>query len=100
MTSKRRADLEKHLEERCCAYAEAFGYEHIKLDKAKRKWPDRLLLGPNGATLLVEFKRPGEEPRKQQAAFHNTLSELGHQVHVIDTFDDFTQLILTHQQYT
>lgn len=96
MTSKPRAELEAHLEETCCRYAEAFDFVHIKLDRAKRKWPDRLLLGPKGARLLVEFKRPGEEPRKQQAAFHRRLRELGHEVHVIDTFEDFTHLILKH----
>lgn len=94
MTSKQRAPLEKHLEEKCCRYAEGFGYVHVKLDNAKRKWPDRLFLGPNGRQLIVEFKRAGEKPRKQQAAFHDQLTAMGHTVHVIDDFEDFYPLLL------
>ena len=92
MTSK--AKLEAHLEQRCCAYAETFGYEHIKLDKAKRKWPDRLFLGPEGQMMLVEFKRAGETPRKQQAEFHVKLLNMRQPIHVIDNFEDFTHLII------
>ncbi len=91
MTSK--AKLEAHLEQSCCDYAVAEGYEHIKLDKAKRKWPDRLFVGPQGQKLLVEFKRPGEEPRKQQAAFHLKLRNMAHEIHVIDNYADFKSLI-------
>ncbi len=91
MTSK--AKLEAHLEKKCCAFAEDEGYEHIKLDTAKRKWPDRLFLGPQGQKLLVEFKRVGEEPRKQQAAFHVKLAGMRHFVYVIDNYDAFVSLI-------
>ena len=91
MTSK--LPLERKLEQKCVKYAEAFSFESIKLDSAKRKWPDRLFLGPGGTTILVEFKRTGKRPRPQQAAFHKTLNALGHPVHVIDDFDDFARLI-------
>lgn len=93
MTSKPPVRLEKYLEQKCVQYAKAFGFECIKLDKAKRAWPDRLFLGPGATALLVEFKRPGEKPRKQQDALHIKLRELGHSVHVIDDFEDFAQLI-------
>lgn len=85
--------LERKLEQKCVKYAEAFYYESIKLDSAKRKWPDRLFLGPDSAMLLVEFKRPGERPRPQQAAFHKDLFLLGHPVHVIEDFEAFAKLL-------
>jgi hypothetical protein len=96
MTSKKRARraLEKYVEDKSIEYAESLGYEHIKLDRAKRKWPDRLLLGPQGELLFVEFKREGETPRPQQAAFHRRLKRMGHTIHVIDTFEDFKKLML------
>lgn len=85
--------LETHLENECVRYAEGFNYESVKLDKAKRGWPDRIFFGPGGTTVLVEFKRPGEKARPQQAARHKRLAEIGHTVHLIDNFDDFAQLI-------
>ena len=94
MTSKSRVALERQLENQCCLYAEAFGFVHVKLDNAKRKWPDRLFLGPDGARLIVEFKRAGETARKQQENFHEELAAMGHTVHLIDNFDDFTHLVV------
>lgn len=85
--------LEKYVEKKSCEYAESLGYEHIKLDNAKRKWPDRLFLGPSGQIFIVEFKREGEVPRPQQGAFHRKLTRMGHTVHVIDTLEDFKNLI-------
>lgn len=95
MTLNKRSQLEAHIEEKSCKHAESLGFEHIKLDKAKRKWPDRLFLGPNGEKLLVEFKRPGESPRPQQAAFFYRLGKKFHEVHLIDSLDDF-KLLLRH----
>lgn len=94
MTSKQRAPLEKHLERKCVLYAEGFGYETIKLDNAKRGWPDRLFLGPNAVSILVEFKRAGGKARKKQDALHRRLTEMGHPVYLVDNFDDFTFIIL------
>lgn len=92
MTSK--SQLEKSLEQKCVGYADGFGFVSIKLDNAKRGWPDRLFLGPDSRMILVEFKRPGERPRKKQAAFFAALKLLGFQVEVIDNFDDFAMLFI------
>ena len=94
MTSKPRSQLEAHIERKCCELAEENGFEHIKLDRSKRKWPDRLFLGPYSQVLLVEFKRPGEIPKKQQASFHRKLARLGHQVHVVESIAQFEILLL------
>jgi hypothetical protein len=93
MTLNTRSRLEIHIEKKSCQYAESLDWEHIKLDKAKRKWPDRLFLGPNGQKLLVEFKRPGESPRPQQEAFFYRLGKKFHKVHLIESVDDFVNLL-------
>jgi hypothetical protein len=87
--------LERYIEKKACEFAESLGYEHIKLDDSKRKWPDRLFLGPRGQILFVEFKREGEKPRPQQEAFHYRLGRMFHKVHVIDTLEDF-KILLTN----
>ena len=50
--------LEKNIERKCVEYAASCGWLHIKLDKAKRGWPDQLFLGAKRRVFLVEFKRP------------------------------------------
>lgn len=85
--------LEKHLEARCNAYAESEGWMHIKLDRAKRGWPDRMYFGPCGAMLLIEFKLPGEKVRPQQQARHEQLFILGHPVNVVREFPEFEHLL-------
>lgn len=99
MTLKKPAKpvLEKYVEKKSCEYAESLGFEHIKLDRAKRKWPDRLFVGPF-CLLFVEFKREGEKPRPQQAHFHFKLNGMGHKVHVIDTLEDFKRLLSVNEQ--
>lgn len=92
MTLRQRAALERQLERQACEYAESMGFVHIKLDRAKRKWPDRLFLGPNARSFIVEFKRAGEKARPQQRYFHYELASMGHTVHVIDNFNDFKDL--------
>ncbi len=92
-----KADLESSLEHKCVQHAFAIGYVSIKLDKAARSWPDRLFLGPSSQMLLVEFKRPGFKPRKQQEIRHAQLAALGHPVSVITTFQGFRDLLEVSQ---
>lgn len=93
MTLNSRSRLEIHIEEKCCEHAEKLGFEHIKLDKAKRGWPDRQFFGPYGFSVLVEFKRPGKKARPQQKGVHRRLDALGHPVILIDTLDQFKALL-------
>ena len=49
-----------------------------------RGWPDRLLFWPYGNLMFIEFKRPGEEPRKLQQWIHKNLRDIGFEVQVHD----------------
>lgn len=49
---------------------------------ANRGWPDRLLLWPNRGIMFIEFKRPGEKPRKLQEFVHAAIRKLGFIVEV------------------
>ncbi len=81
--------LERHIEKKSVEYAKSYGWMHIKLDRAKRGWPDQLFLGPSRRVFLVEFKRPGEEARPYQLAIHRQLSALGFVVAILDSFEAF-----------
>lgn len=85
--------LERNLEKKCNEYATAEGWQHAKLEKGKRGWPDQIYFGPLGAVLIVEFKLPGQKPRPQQAAVHRRLFALGHPVSVVTSFSQFVSLM-------
>ena len=87
------AEKEIDIETRCNRHAEAFGWQHGKLEKARKDWPDRIYFGPNCAMLIVEFKRPGEKPRKRQKHEADKLRVLGHPVEVIDNLEDFKRIL-------
>jgi len=87
--------LEKHLEARCNAWASERGWEHAKLERVARGWPDDIYFGPCGLIAIVEFKLPGEKPRPQQAAIHRRLGALGHPVSVVTEFEIFQTLLRT-----
>lgn len=48
-------------------------------------YPDRVFWLPYGRPLLIEFKKPGEEPEPKQVEIHRRLRRLGYQVEVYDT---------------
>ncbi len=56
-------------------------------------FPDRLLLLPGGATVLVELKRDGERLRKLQEHRRNELAELGHTVMVVSNKVELEHLL-------
>lgn len=84
---------EVDIENKSVAIAEAVGWLNVKLDLAKKSWPDREFFGPASQSFMVEFKRPGERPTKKQARIHEDLRVLGHKVFVIDTVQDFRRLL-------
>jgi len=47
-------------------------------------FPDRIFWIPGGKPLLIEFKRPGEEPKPKQLHNHQQLRKLGYRVEVHD----------------
>lgn len=92
MPSKK-SPLETDIELECCDIASAEGCANLKMDRVKRGWPDRVFLLPTGGTMLIEFKRPGENPRPQQDHQHDLLKEIGHPVLVIDSVEQFRDLL-------
>ena len=51
-----------------------------------RGWPDRLILWPGRGVLFIEFKRPGETPRRLQEYVHKIITRLGFEVEVHDDY--------------
>lgn len=86
--------LESSIERRVVREAEKLGVYALKLAATgDTGWPDRLFLMPNGATLFIEFKRPGYLPRPKQRYIHALLVKLGHNVAVMDDFEESMSLI-------
>jgi len=84
-----RLQLESKLEDDCVKLAiEDYEVDSLKMDLAKRSWPDRLFETPDHPW-FVEFKRKGEGPRVQQAARLDKLRARGYRVSVIDDIDTF-----------
>lgn len=70
---------ESGAEQKTCRWCDARGIVHFKLTPlGQRGWNDRLFLLPL-RPLLIEFKAPGEDPRKLQAYRHLILSELNYE---------------------
>lgn len=69
-------------EEAVCALADRAGIPHMKLTpQGQRGWNDRLFLLPL-RPLLIEFKSPGERPRRLQLDRHETLRRLHYDTQV------------------
>ncbi len=64
--------------------------------EGNRSWPDRMILGSQGFTAFIEFKRPGEKPTELQSEMLQELGQLGFPA---SWFDDATRAFdwLTHQ---
>lgn len=58
--------LEKDIESRVVAWATKKDFLCPKFQSSENGWPDRLFISPYGHTIFIEFKRPGEKPRKLQ----------------------------------
>lgn len=58
---------------------------YLKLSILGEKgYPDRMILWPDNNIIFVEWKQPGEFPRKLQLARHETLRAMGFDVRVYD----------------
>ena len=57
-------------------------------------WPDTLVLGPNGGSLLLELKRPGKPLQKLQEHRFEELQAFGQHVAKIDTVQDAHATVL------
>ena len=82
--------LEKRIETNTCERVlHELGVASAKLaTPGRRGIPDRIFWLPGGIPLMIEFKRPGEEPRPLQSHIHALLKQLGYLVEVHDNEDE------------
>jgi len=72
--------------------AEGLGVLHERNHKGKGAatgYPDDKFYIAGGRPWIVEFKRPGERPKKRQLYIIGQLQEAGYDVSVIDRIDTF-----------
>lgn len=60
------------------------GLACLKLTPSSPGVPDRIIAAPGGAHLFVEVKAPGRRPREAQRHWHTRLTDMGHEVCVVD----------------
>lgn len=84
---------ESLIERKCCAWAKANGWLAFKFTSPNnRAVPDRLFI-KDGRVVFVEFKAPGKQPTKLQTSVINLMRGRGATVHVIDNYEDFTNVM-------
>lgn len=78
--------LEAEIEDRVVYLAELEGFFVRKVAwPGRRNAPDRVFSHDRRGTVWIEFKRPGEEPRKGQTREHERMRKAGMEVHVCDS---------------
>ena len=78
---------ESEIEKKVTAHAIKHGWLAIKIVPINcRGLPDHLYIH-EGKIIMVEFKAPGEKPRKLQVLIHDILRKHGVEVYVIDDVD-------------
>lgn len=56
----------------------------LKITPTQPGVPDRLILVRGGGHFFVEVKAPGRRPREAQRHWHGRLTDMGHEVCVVD----------------
>lgn len=59
--------LEKDIEQTVVDWAKEHRFLALKVTFTENGYPDRLFISPYGHTIFIEFKRPGETPRRLQS---------------------------------
>lgn len=85
----------KDVEQPSVALAEASGWMCRKLDvgPGSKGWLDQLMLGPNGAHFIVEFKDFDGPITPKQRDRIKTLRARGHTVHICDRYSEFNFIL-------
>jgi len=94
--------LEKDIEATCGRMAVREGCIFLKI-QASKGFPDRVVLGPKGQTLIIEFKKPGGIVSPLQEHTICKLRKMGHLVEVVDSvryFRILLDLLLKHGSLT
>lgn len=88
--------MESKIEKKVCEYARLKGWWVWKLTILG--WagiPDRMLL-KHGKVFFIEFKAPGEKPRKLQHAMIGKLKMNGFDAYVIDDIEEGKKIVDSH----
>ena len=88
---------EQELENHCVKLAEKLGWVSRKMSYIGRRGCRDRDFYRGGKVLMVEFKAPGERPKRDQVQEHAVLAGVGITIHVIDNEEDFMRLI--HDPY-
>ena len=81
LKEKVRPIRERDIETAVVMWAKANGILAVKLSSmSQRSLPDRMFLLPNGRTVFIEFKVPGNKPTLPQRRMMERIEELGHEV--------------------
>ncbi|MGD1831016.1 MAG: VRR-NUC domain-containing protein [Spirochaetaceae bacterium] len=95
-TSVKESDIENYLVKKIAA----LGGKAIKFNPHNnRGLPDRICFVPGGVLILVELKRPGAKPRKNQLRQLEWFRKLGFQATWVDTKVKVDELIKWIIQY-
>lgn len=85
------------IERKCCDHAEALGLEQRKLAwVGRRDAPDRIFWGDGVLPFVIEFKAPGEEPRRGQLLELLSLQRSGIKTYAVDALDRGKEIIDAH----
>jgi hypothetical protein len=84
---------ESLIETEASFYAGTKGMLSLKLNvRGRVGWPDRLFIY-KGKVFFIEFKAPGEVPRKVQTYIHNMIKSHYIEVFVVDSLDQAKEII-------
>jgi len=85
--------LESEIERPAHAFAKSRGWFAEKIMRTGRRgFPDHFF-ARNGLIILIEFKRPGEEPTLQQKKRHRELRLQGVPVFVVDSLEEAMRIL-------
>lgn len=80
------SQYEHQLEDWACARFAEHGFVPLKfVSPGFPGVPDRIMLGPFGSCVFIEFKAPGQRPRRAQPRVIQMFKDMGHNVEVVDT---------------
>lgn len=55
--------------------------------------PDRIVVASGGRVFFIEFKAPGQRPRRTQPKVIKMLKDMGHRVEIVDTYGQVNQIL-------
>ena len=90
--------LEADIEQAAVDWATARGWESIKFTpRGNRGWPDRIFISLCGLHVWIEFKKPGETPRKLQAYRIKQLRKRAVNAHWTDSLNEAKEILTFYE---